>query len=112
MIALCVCLLASRSFQVRTHAGLEDGALLSLYISPPPTTVSSEESRGWNTTVFVDVLRELYPRLNWLSVFKHLDQPMFVVPDSRAFTLLISVMRRGHREPLPKLMREYRGAMP
>jgi CCR4-NOT transcription complex subunit 1 len=64
-----------------------------------PDTIATPTS--WNVAVFVDTLKELYPKLNWPLVIKHLDHPGFLLLDQKGLALIMSIYRKATKEPFP-----------
>lgn len=50
---------------------------------------------GWCVEVFVQTMRELYPRLRWSDVYLHLDRPSMFVPDYKAFLCLVNIYKQA-----------------
>jgi len=89
----------------RTHTVLEGG--VALYKDFPPTTDFSvsdkadQVAKSWNLNVFIDVMKEMYPKLSWPLVVKQLDHPNFQVPDPKGLALIMGVYRKISKEPFP-----------
>jgi len=66
-----------------------------LQSSPPPSVLD------WNVDVFVSVVDQLKPNLNWNKVFSKLDSPSFLLPDSDALHLLFQTCTFAKQQPFP-----------
>ncbi|KAK3085676.1 hypothetical protein FSP39_006989 [Pinctada imbricata] len=55
----------------------------------------------WNVEVFVSVIQDLAPHLNWRDVVSHLDHQNFLVLNKRGLRVLISGLNRGLQEIFP-----------
>ena len=57
---------------------------------------------GWRADVFIRAAWQLQPQLQWPTVLSLLDQPAFIVPSSRAASLLLQLHRyASHDQPFP-----------
>eukprot|EP00026_Physarum_polycephalum_P000086 Phypoly_transcript_00086.p1 GENE.Phypoly_transcript_00086~~Phypoly_transcript_00086.p1 ORF type:complete len:2362 (+),score=414.48 Phypoly_transcript_00086:843-7088(+) len=86
--------------------GIEDGKEFGfpLYTSFSSLHDEEKESRdvkSWDASVFVDTVKELYPKLNWATVIKHLDHPGFLLTDQKGLALIASIYRKASKEPFP-----------
>ncbi|CAH1270308.1 CNOT1 [Branchiostoma lanceolatum] len=86
----------------RTHVGLSDSIPLQSLTSPGGSIWSegkdkSEggQSQSWSVDVFVDVLQDLAPHLNWREVIFELDHPGLVLKDAQGLRLLTSALTRA-----------------
>eukprot|EP01133_Synstelium_polycarpum_P015486 gene15486-18389_t len=56
---------------------------------------SPKSSTTWTFGVFVEVIRELYPHIDWSLVIRELDYPEFMLADQRGLTLILSIFKRA-----------------
>ncbi len=49
----------------------------------------------WKIEKFVETLRELYPRLNWQTVYQHSDMDGFYIPDFKAFVMYVDIFKQA-----------------
>lgn len=84
----------------RTHTGLDESAMLHTF-SKNSTWNAKPGLKTWNVNVFVDTVKELYPKLNWQTVIQSLDHPEFQLNDSRGFGLILAAYRRASKAPFP-----------
>ena len=78
-------------------------------LSLPHILSKGEEDRirggggdGWRADVFIRTVWQLQPQLHWLTVLSLLDQPAFIVPSSRAASLLLQLHRHASLDqPFP-----------
>lgn len=60
-------------------------------------TDSKDEAKGsegikkWRIDIFVQVVKDLFPRLDWTEVYQSLDRPQFLVDSSEGFVLFLEV---------------------
>uniref|UniRef100_A0A3B3REG1 CCR4-NOT transcription complex subunit 1 n=1 Tax=Paramormyrops kingsleyae TaxID=1676925 RepID=A0A3B3REG1_9TELE len=86
----------------RTHSGLSDGIALQS-ISAPTSGIWSEgkdkndtsQTHTWNFEVFIDVVKEINPSLNFKEVTYELDHPGFVIRDSKGLQVVVFAIQRG-----------------
>ncbi|KAJ2954200.1 hypothetical protein O0L34_g2438 [Tuta absoluta] len=89
------------SMMIRYHATIQDGLQLqtpgnfwmSHEAKKDPSTHGHSET--WNPDVFVQMLKELSPNLNWKEVILQLDHPEFIVPDRQGLSILFTILRLG-----------------
>eukprot|EP01117_Protostelium_nocturnum_P004885 TRINITY_DN1770_c0_g1_i1.p1 TRINITY_DN1770_c0_g1~~TRINITY_DN1770_c0_g1_i1.p1 ORF type:complete len:1948 (-),score=339.96 TRINITY_DN1770_c0_g1_i1:159-6002(-) len=62
---------------------------------------SNSSAKGWNVVNFVDVVKQLFPELNWPEIIRNLDFSGFQIPDAKGFALLMAIYKRGSKEPFP-----------
>ncbi|XP_064641680.1 CCR4-NOT transcription complex subunit 1-like isoform X3 [Lineus longissimus] len=55
----------------------------------------------WNVDVFVQVVQDLAPHLNWKEVVGELDHPGFVILSKQGFRLLVQALFRGIQDIFP-----------
>ncbi|XP_031558067.1 CCR4-NOT transcription complex subunit 1-like isoform X2 [Actinia tenebrosa] len=55
----------------------------------------------WNIEIFVQVVKELFPGLNWAQVILDLDYPGFQVPSGEGLKILMEACSRGLQEGFP-----------
>lgn len=86
----------------RTHSGLTDGISLQSISSPGSGIWSdgkdkndSVQAHTWNVEVFIDVVKELNPSLNFKDVIYELDNPMFLIRDSKGLQTVVYGIQRG-----------------
>ncbi len=84
----------------RTHTGLEESAMLHTF-TKNSTWSARPGLKTWNINVFVDTLKEMYPKLSWQAVIQGLDHPEFQLYDNRGFGLILAVYRRATKAPFP-----------
>ena len=84
----------------RTHTGLEESAMVHTF-SKNSSWNAKPGLKTWNVNVFVDTVKEMYPKLNWQSVIQGLDHPEFQLYDGRGFALILSVHRRATKAQFP-----------
>ena len=62
------------------------------------------ESAGittWNGDVFIQVVQDLAPHLNWREVVSELDHPEFIVLGKAGLRLLVQALFRGLKDVFP-----------
>ncbi|GAM20783.1 hypothetical protein SAMD00019534_039580, partial [Acytostelium subglobosum LB1] len=72
-------------------------------LSTSPIAVPSQDDSDsahksqatWNFSVFVDVIKELYPAIDWSLVIKELDYSQFVLHDQRGLNLILSIFKKA-----------------
>ena len=64
---------------------IEDYRLLFLFQPPKP---DQPVPQTWNIEVFLDVLKENVPTLNWVQVIQELDHPGFLIKDPKGLHLI------------------------
>ncbi|CAJ0940956.1 unnamed protein product [Ranitomeya imitator] len=86
----------------RTHSGLTDGISLQSITSPGSGIWSdgkdksdSVQAHTWNVEVFIDVVKELNPSLNFKDVIYELDNPVFLIRDSKSLQTVVYGIQRG-----------------
>ncbi|CAN2389296.1 CCR4-NOT transcription complex subunit [Pristimantis euphronides] len=86
----------------RTHSGLTDGISLQSISSPGSGIWSdgkdkndSVQAHTWNVEVFIDVVKDLNPSLNFKDVIYELDNPMFLIRDSKGLQTVVYGIQRG-----------------
>lgn len=62
------------------------------YLDVPSVT---EHATSWNLDVFVAVIKELAPNMDWKEVAGSFDYPEFRVPDTKSLALIFSVFRKA-----------------
>jgi CCR4-NOT transcription complex subunit 1 len=85
-------------------AGAEEGAVFPLYTSFSSAHDEGKEFKdlkSWDASVFVDTIKELYPKLNWATVIKHLDHPGFLLTDQKGLALIATIYRKASKDPFP-----------
>lgn len=56
----------------------------------------------WNIEVFVDVLKELVPSLNWAHVIQELDHPGFLIKDPKGLhAIVFAYLKAEGNTPFP-----------
>ncbi|GAB5366833.1 hypothetical protein AAMO2058_001177600 [Amorphochlora amoebiformis] len=82
-----------------------------------PNAVKLSELDGaklnkWNTKVFVDVLRERYPRHIWQDAYLKFDHPGFFLADQKGLKLLVDIYSQSTSNastlPLAPFLREWK----
>lgn len=63
-----------------------------------PWPEEKDEKESWNVDVFVQVLNEMAPNLNWSEVVVELDHPGFMVRDRIGLILLTKALLKGLRD--------------
>ncbi|XP_073420481.1 CCR4-NOT transcription complex subunit 1 isoform X2 [Dendrobates tinctorius] len=86
----------------RTHSGLTDGISLQSITSPGSGIWSDGKDKSdsvqvhtWNVEVFIDVVKELNPSLNFKDVIYELDNPVFLICDSKSLQTVVYGIQRG-----------------
>lgn len=65
-------------------------------------TKGGEGLKKWRIDVFVQVLKDVMPRLDWTEVYQNLDCPQFMVDSQEAFSLLLAIFALGTKNlPFP-----------
>eukprot|EP00850_Spirogloea_muscicola_P015627 SM000121S26024 [mRNA] locus=s121:298001:312953:- [translate_table: standard] len=80
----------------RTHTGLEDAhgangilsSALALHSMPADAGILS----SWNLDVLLETIKQLAPNADWALVVQGFDHEGFVVPDQKAFALLVTIV--------------------
>jgi len=89
------------AMMARTHSGLADGHFSSLSdiggVTEPPANPPST----WDVKVFVNVVSNNYPKLNWRVVIEKLDMPDFMVKDAVALKVITQAWHAASQEPFP-----------
>uniref|UniRef100_A0A8C5CN28 CCR4-NOT transcription complex subunit 1 n=1 Tax=Gadus morhua TaxID=8049 RepID=A0A8C5CN28_GADMO len=86
----------------RTHSGLADGIPLQS-ISTPGSSIWSDgkdksdgsQTHTWNVDVFIDVVKEVNPNLNFKEVTYELDHHGFMIRDSKGLKIVVCGIVRG-----------------
>ncbi|KAM3608779.1 uncharacterized protein V6R79_004573 [Siganus canaliculatus] len=86
----------------RTHSGLTDGIPLQS-ISAPGSGIWSDgkdkndgsQAHTWNVEVFIDIVKEVNPNLNFKEVTYELDHPGFIIRDSKGLHIVVYGIQRG-----------------
>ncbi|XP_054632169.1 CCR4-NOT transcription complex subunit 1 isoform X5 [Dunckerocampus dactyliophorus] len=86
----------------RTHSGLTDGIPLQS-ISAPGSGIWSDgkdkndgsQAHTWNVEVFIDVVKDANPNLNFKEVTYELDHPGFIIRDSKGLHIVVYGIQRG-----------------
>ncbi|ESO94093.1 hypothetical protein LOTGIDRAFT_239532 [Lottia gigantea] len=71
---------------------------------PPQTVTGWNDTPGetiWNEEIFVMVVKDLAPHLNWKDVVANLDYPEFMVSNSKGLRLLVQALFRGLQAIFP-----------
>ncbi|XP_042196278.1 CCR4-NOT transcription complex subunit 1 isoform X7 [Callorhinchus milii] len=86
----------------RTHSGLTDGIPLQSISSPGSGIWSdgkdksdSAQAHTWNVEIFIDVVKELNPNLNFKEVTYELDHPGFILRDSKGLQIVVYGIQKG-----------------
>ncbi|KAL7754375.1 CCR4-NOT core subunit cdc39 [Sorochytrium milnesiophthora] len=92
---------------VASHAELEEkGAGFGGNSAKIPTSArqviqqaisSNVRKSTWDVEVFIPVVQELAPGLNWTTVMRSLDYPEFCVYDLKGFEIIIECYRKGSK---------------
>ena len=56
---------------------------------------------SWNVELFVDVLKDLLPSLNWVQVIQELDHPGFVVKDPKGLQMIVYAFIKASNSQFP-----------
>lgn len=89
----------------RTPSNLEEG--IQVQTLNMPTNVWNSKDlvepgvTTWNVDVFVQVVQELTPSLNWRDVVKHMDHPGFYVANRAGLVLLTRALKRALHDNFP-----------
>ncbi|GCC35607.1 hypothetical protein chiPu_0014093 [Chiloscyllium punctatum] len=86
----------------RTHSGLTDGISLQS-ISAPSSGIWSDgkdksdsaQAHTWNVEIFIDVVKEVNPNLNFKEVTYELDHPGFILRDSKGLQIAVYGIQKG-----------------
>ena len=93
------------AMMARTHTGLPDtsGLMpgLSMLLKEPLLKDGEVPPAGWNSDIVIDTIKEQYPAINWGQVAAQFDHPEFLLPDFRAFQLLVGMHCYATREAFP-----------
>ena len=73
---------------IRTLTGLENSGILQKATGNRSNNLENQP-QTWNVDIFVDVLKEVTPTLNWLQVIQELDYPGFMVKDPKGLQLIV-----------------------
>lgn len=87
-----------------TDTSSEEGIqLYTTFPSATPATTpdTATPPTSWNVNIFVDTIKELYPKLNWPLVIRHLDHPGFLLLDQKGLALIMSIFRKATKEQFP-----------
>ncbi|XP_029687920.1 CCR4-NOT transcription complex subunit 1 isoform X2 [Takifugu rubripes] len=86
----------------RTHSGLSDGIPLQSISSPGSGIWSDGKDKNdgsqphtWNVEVFIDIVKEVNPSLNFKEVTYELDHPGFLIRDSKGLHIVVYAVQRG-----------------
>jgi CCR4-NOT transcription complex subunit 1 len=103
-----LCVAKCVGLMVRTHTGLSDQVPLQSLAGPSSPLWEKEKPQElpatattWMTDIFVDVVKEQAPHLNWQEVMVSLDHPGFVVKDVDGLRVILSVYRRATSDLFP-----------
>ncbi|XP_069757059.1 CCR4-NOT transcription complex subunit 1 isoform X6 [Narcine bancroftii] len=86
----------------RTHSSLTDGIPLQS-ISAPGSGIwsdgkdktDSSQAHTWNVEIFIDVVKEVNPNLNFKEVTYELDHPGFILRDSKGLQIAVYGIQKG-----------------
>ncbi|BFZ13285.1 hypothetical protein BsWGS_16323 [Bradybaena similaris] len=84
------------SMMVRTPVGLGDHGQQQPSDRPEVPGVST-----WNVDIFLQIIKEMNPHLNWREVVSNLDHKGFLITSRKGLRLLVHVISRGVQEPFP-----------
>ncbi|XP_014349155.1 CCR4-NOT transcription complex subunit 1 isoform X3 [Latimeria chalumnae] len=84
----------------RTHSGLADGIPLQSISAGGGIWEMKDKNDGtqaltWNVEVFIDVVKELNPNLNFKEVTYELDHPGFQIRDNKGLQIVVYGIQRG-----------------
>ncbi|XP_067853724.1 CCR4-NOT transcription complex subunit 1 isoform X1 [Heptranchias perlo] len=86
----------------RTHSGPTDGISLQS-ISAPVSGIWSDgkdksdsaQAHTWNVEIFIDVVKDMNPNLNFKEVTYELDHPGFILRDSKGLQIAVYGIQKG-----------------
>ncbi len=65
-------------------------------------TVKPDSSpQSWNVDIFVQVVKDLAPHVNWKEVVRELDHTGLVVANKASLRLIVQALHRGIQEEFP-----------
>ncbi|XP_070574645.1 LOW QUALITY PROTEIN: CCR4-NOT transcription complex subunit 1-like [Ptychodera flava] len=93
----------------KTHTGLTDQMALQSLTAPggniwsdgKDKTDQGNQNTTWNVTIFVEVVKDCAPHINWREVIFELDHTGFTVKDALALRLIKEAYIRGLQEVFP-----------
>eukprot|EP01113_Clastostelium_recurvatum_P016806 TRINITY_DN1971_c0_g1_i2.p1 TRINITY_DN1971_c0_g1~~TRINITY_DN1971_c0_g1_i2.p1 ORF type:complete len:2308 (-),score=670.74 TRINITY_DN1971_c0_g1_i2:313-7236(-) len=98
-VAMLLGMMARRS---ASNEPQEDASVLPLVTNfTIPTPTADATTTSWNAQVFVDTIRELYPRLNWAQVIRGLDHPGFLIHDPSSLVFIAQAYKRAAKDAFP-----------
>ena len=68
----------------------------------------------WNVELFIDVLKENVPMLNWTQVIQELDHPGFIIKEPKGLHLIVfAFLKAAPNTPFPmqQIYRKWVNAM-
>mmetsp|Transcript_13754 Transcript_13754/g.26653 ORF Transcript_13754/g.26653 Transcript_13754/m.26653 type:complete len:2543 (+) Transcript_13754:61-7689(+) len=75
--------------------GVSSGSAWQSYLQKnetgPGDLKEGEGIKRWRIDNFVQVIKDMYPRIDWADAYANLDVPQFTVSDPKAFSLLLEV---------------------
>ncbi|KAG8177929.1 hypothetical protein JTE90_000793 [Oedothorax gibbosus] len=105
------------SMMSRMHSGLSDAMPIQNMNSNMVMWNDKEKSENsqasWNVDVFVKVIRDMAPSLDWKEVVHELDNPNFLLKDRKGLKLLWQglILGLGHETfPMDRMYRRWRNA--
>ncbi|XP_065678715.1 CCR4-NOT transcription complex subunit 1 isoform X1 [Hydra vulgaris] len=76
------------AMMARTRVGLDGSGSIQNY-SRCSISTNDKRPQSWNVEIFIDVLKEIKPSLNWLQVMQELDHPGFFIKDPEGLQLIL-----------------------
>lgn len=76
------------ALMARTLSGLEGSGGLQNFGNNLMSSLDNPP-QSWNVDVFVEVIKELAPALNWNQVIQELDHPEFIIKDPKGLQLIV-----------------------
>ncbi|RKO89373.1 hypothetical protein BDK51DRAFT_32336, partial [Blyttiomyces helicus] len=88
------------SLMARTHTGLEQSPVsgLSAAIFKGVDPVELQKMQTWDVELFVAVVYEMNPTLDWFSVCRALDHPEFIIFDAMGLGVLLNASKAALKD--------------
>lgn len=81
-----------------TSQSLDESITLALHGTP---SKDSPKVSSWNTTVFLETVKSMFPSLNWHTVMRKLDYPDFKLTDQKGAIFIANLYKAATGEPFP-----------
>lgn len=75
------------SMMIKTLNGLDGSGIVES--SSNRSTSVEQAPQTWNIDIFIDLMKELVPNLNWMQVVQELDHPGFLIKDVKGLRTIV-----------------------